>query len=292
MKSLFTLLSMLFQENVIPGSMQRKPEESLVMDAQDQVEAWHRQGADDGPIIPIYHLHSQLCSRLAKPGSTVVDLGCGSGQFSAYLARRRPDLHIIGIDLSAPMVAVGNDALKQSGLDDRVELLQGDMTHFSAQLPDEVGLISCLFALHHLPSLEEVRQCFADIRSVSEKAGCNVALFDLVRPRHESTTTNYPKALTPDAPEAFRLDSVNSLVAAYSHEELKGVVDLVLGQLPIHSTQSRFLRLYQAFWLEQEGYSGHSLAHSLYADGELPSALRKQVRALKAILPGLPLHDR
>ncbi|HEX5682767.1 MAG TPA: hypothetical protein VFY73_01930 [Ideonella sp.] len=80
---------MLFKETFILGGFPRKPEDHLVMDSQDQVDAWHAQGSGEGPILSIYHLNALACSRLTASGGTVIDVACGTGRFAAYLAKMR-----------------------------------------------------------------------------------------------------------------------------------------------------------------------------------------------------------
>ena len=247
MRRMLGMLSMLVRENLVPGHLPRKPEEHLVMDAPEQADAWHAQGADDGPILPVYHLNALACSRLTPTGGTVVDLGCGSGRFAAYLARQRPDLRIVGLDLSAPMVAIGNAALRDAGLAGRVELRQGDMTAFASEVPAETALINCLFAVHHLPGLEQVERSLVEIRESCERTGCGFWILDLVRPRHATTAVDYPRVFTPDAPAVFRTDSTNSLIAAWSHDELSTLVERTFGRAA-RSAHSRILPLYQAYW--------------------------------------------
>jgi len=200
------MLGMLIRENFVAGNLMRKPEDQLVMDAPGQAEAWHAQGAGDGPILPVYHLNALACSRLAPSGGIVVDLGCGSGRFAAYLARQRPDLCIVGLDLSGPMVEIGNRAMHEAGLADRVELRRGDMTAFARELPARTALINSLFAIHHLPELAQVEKCLGEIRDASERTGCGFWILDLVRPRHASTAIDYPRVFTPQAPDVFRAD--------------------------------------------------------------------------------------
>lgn len=289
MNRVFGILSMLVREHLVGGDLVRKPEELLVMDAQDQVAAWHGQGDDEGPIVPVYHLNALACSRLSPKGGTVVDLGCGSGRFATYLARRRPDLRVVGYDLSAPMVTVGNTAIADAGLSDRVELRVGDMTDFARLIPGETALVSSVFALHHLPTLIEVRRCFDQLRVARDATGCALWLFDLARPRHTKTAYDYPEVLTPDAPKVFKDDSTNSLLAAYSHAELKSTLSAVLGNASFRASLARLFPLYQAFWASSRQGVEKGGAALPFTGLNLPPKAIQQYRMLRAILFGIPL---
>ena len=41
----------------------------------------------------------------AQPGGRVLDLGCGAGELSLAVATARPDAHVVGVDVSADLVA-------------------------------------------------------------------------------------------------------------------------------------------------------------------------------------------
>lgn len=288
MNRVFGILSMLVREHLVGGDLVRKPEELLVMDAQDQVAAWHGQGDDEGPIVPVYHLNALACSRFSPKGGTVVDLGCGSGRFATYLARRRPDLKIVGYDLSAPMVAVGNTAIVDAGLSDRVELRVGDMTDFARLIPGETALVSSVFALHHLPTLIEVRRCFDQLQAARDVTGCAIWLFDLARPRHAATAYDYPEALTPEAPKVFKDDSTNSLLAAYSHTELKSTLSVALGNESFQSSLARLFPLYQAFWTTSQRKAVNSESVLPFSGPNPPPKALQQYRMLRAIMPDFP----
>ena len=62
------------------------------------------------------------------PGASVVDVGTGSGAVALALKDERPDLRVVGVDVSADAVAVARANASRLGLDVRVfvgDLLSG-----------------------------------------------------------------------------------------------------------------------------------------------------------------------
>lgn len=56
--------------------------------------------------LDIYDRYLERFANQVQPqGAGVLDVACGPGNVSAYLAKRRPDLELAGIDLSAAMVS-------------------------------------------------------------------------------------------------------------------------------------------------------------------------------------------
>ncbi|RUM64029.1 MAG: peptide chain release factor N(5)-glutamine methyltransferase [Sulfurimonas sp.] len=58
---------------------------------------------------------------------TVVEVGIGSGIISIVLAQHMPNAHFIGIDISNDALAVARHNIARYGLEDRIELRQGDL---------------------------------------------------------------------------------------------------------------------------------------------------------------------
>ncbi|OSC41146.1 class I SAM-dependent methyltransferase [Mycobacterium decipiens] len=59
-------------------------------------------------------------------GSHILDVGSGGGLFTNYIADQRPDLNIIGIDLSEPQLKRASKRMRAYA--DRVKFQQGDAT--------------------------------------------------------------------------------------------------------------------------------------------------------------------
>ena len=85
----------------------------------------------------------------AIPGDArIVEIGCGTGQMSLYLARA--DRIVIGCDLARGSLALGAAAARRYGLDRAVQFVECDLT----RLPLREGafdVVYCSGVLHHTP---------------------------------------------------------------------------------------------------------------------------------------------
>jgi len=282
------LLTMLVRESFSRSRLERRPEPTALMEDSGSVEAFHEQGSAEGPLLPVYHFNALGTSRLVPEGGTVVDLGSGSGQYLAYLAERRPDIRIVGVDLSQAMVALGRRFLERRRLADRVDLRVGDMTDFAAGVPERTDLVSTIFALHHLPTEHHVRACLAQVAAVRDRNGCAVWIFDHARPRHPRTPEVFPRIFTPDAPAAFNADSRNSLIASFSFAELSGLVD-ASGIGPAEHHLARWMKLYQVHRARKRDRGEAGDGRALWRPGRLPPAAEREFHGLRSLFPALDL---
>lgn len=259
------LLVLLLREAMCTGTLERRPEPCLAMTDEKSVESFHSQGAICGALAPVYHFNALACSKLLPKGGVLLDLGSGSGQFLSYLAQARPDIRIIGLELSATMVNLGRASVKAAGLDHIIELIIGDMTHISLREIEQVHLISSIFSLHHLPTYQDLAACLKEVSRIQKACGCGVWIFDHDRPKHLQTAAMFPEIYTPEASARFRLDSYNSLRAAFSYAELTESIDEASTEKFEHQC-SRLLRLYQAHWLpcktlpDEDAWKGATLS--------------------------------
>jgi len=88
----------------------------------------------------------------------VLDVGCGGGKFTKYIADQRPDVHIVGIDLSKPQIARASKLMR--GYGDRVQIELGDATQLA--FPDCTfdGVISYGSIKHWASQDAGLAECF------------------------------------------------------------------------------------------------------------------------------------
>ena len=113
---------------------------------------------------------------LLRPGGTAVSLGCGTGPNLGALARAvGPTGRVVGVDLSAGMLAQARDRVRRLGLDN-VELVQADVREFV--FPEGLDGVLAVFALEMVPNYDAVVE-----RAVAAlRPGGRIAVSGLRRP--------------------------------------------------------------------------------------------------------------
>jgi len=85
-----------------------------------------------------------------KPGERLLDLCTGTGDVAIEFARACPKLQIVGLDLSEEMLRVAREKCARFGLDQRVQLVQGN----ALELPfgeNSFEITTIAFGLRNLP---------------------------------------------------------------------------------------------------------------------------------------------
>ena len=70
--------------------------------------------------------------------STILDLGCGDGEFLIGLSKRQPSMRGWGVDLSPEVVALATRRILQERLEDRIKVVVGDIFNLR-DIRDRVG---------------------------------------------------------------------------------------------------------------------------------------------------------
>lgn len=231
---------LVLREAVSRRRLERAPEPPVAVDEFDS------QGGCGGGLEAIYHFNALATHALAPRGATVVDLGCGPARFLCSLAARRPDLHLVGLDLDPRMLAAARRNVAALGLEGRVEVREADMTTFAASASASTAVVTSLFALHHLESRASLAACLGQIAQLRRRTGAAVWLFDHARPKARRTAERFPEVFTPDAAAAFKKGSTDSLVAAWTLEEVREAAHGLGG---LASAAARVLSLYQVHWV-------------------------------------------
>lgn len=86
---------------------------------------------DEGALIPrpeTEHLIDEVLARVSIDAQiTIAEVGIGSGIISIILARHLPHARFIGVDISPHALRVARRNIEQFGLEDRIELREGDL---------------------------------------------------------------------------------------------------------------------------------------------------------------------
>ncbi|HEY8706188.1 MAG TPA: class I SAM-dependent methyltransferase [Gaiellaceae bacterium] len=113
-------------------------------------------------------------------GGPVVELGVGTGRIAIPTAMA--GVHVIGVDSSAGMLAVCAERAREAGVDERLDLRQGDLRR--PPVTERVRLVTCPFRAYlHLASDEERVEALTAARELLEPGGRLV--FDVFAPSRE-----------------------------------------------------------------------------------------------------------
>ena len=112
-----------------------------------------------------------------KPGMRVLDIGCGWGGLSIYIAQNF-DCEVVGVTLSDEQLALGQARVKAAGLEDKVSLRLQDYRHvqetFDAVV--SVGMFEHVGVAHYEEYFSAIRDRLTDegcalVHSIGRKGG-------------------------------------------------------------------------------------------------------------------------
>jgi ubiquinone/menaquinone biosynthesis C-methylase UbiE len=193
--------------------MERRPEPEL-MDSEAQTLAYAEADFSESNSLFTEHF---LAAFPELPGSgLMIDLGCGPADICIRLAKRLPGWRIIGLDAGENMLRRAAAAVQGSGLEAIIELRH-------CRLPQpELGqhrydAVISNSLLHHLP---EPMTLWNSVRQLA-RPGAPVMVMDLERPGSEPRAQELVDAYAADAPPILREDFYNSLLAAYTSDEIR-----------------------------------------------------------------------
>ncbi|EHR51366.1 putative O-methyltransferase [Saccharomonospora marina XMU15] len=116
----------------------------------------------------------------AVPHRTAADLGCGSARRLIELAGRAPEARFVGVEVDAAAWSAGREAVREAGLEDRIELVHSDLTALPDGAFPDVELVFSFFLAHDLLPRERFVKVLAALRRAFPGAQ-NLLLSDTYR---------------------------------------------------------------------------------------------------------------
>lgn len=144
----------------------------------------------------------------------ILDLGCGPADIPIRFARALPECRVTAVDASAPMIALGEGAVRAAGLSDRITLRCERFQH--TVLEDRADAVISNSLLHHVPN---ALQFWYAIKKLA-KPGAVVWVMDLLRPDSQEAARAIVDQYAADEPAILRRDFYNSLLAAFTDDEV------------------------------------------------------------------------
>ncbi len=190
--------------------MQRVPEPEL-MDAPAQAQAYAKADFSEPNTLFVEHALSHLDS---AGGGRLIDLGCGPGDICLRFAGALPNWHIVGLDAGPNMLALARAALKASELGERVEFIQAYLPDHP--LEERFDAVVSNSLLHHLPDPMTLWQAVTTLAAPR----AFIQVMDLHRPADLQVARNLVDEHAAGEPEVLRQDFYNSLLAAWTVDEV------------------------------------------------------------------------
>lgn len=218
-------------------SLSRTPEPEL-MEEMEQARAYS--------LADFEEPHNRFIELIKEkfPGEQfdrlVLDLGCGTADICIRFANAFPQMRMHAIDGAEAMLHFARINIDAIRLHEQVRLFKRQLPvkglpkeHYSALISNSL--------LHHLA---EPMVLWNSIKQFAE-SGAPIFVMDLRRPDSESDADNLTDHYAKNEPEVLKHDFRNSLLAAYTVDEVKAQLQQAgLERLRVESSGDRHLIVY------------------------------------------------
>ena len=144
----------------------------------------------------------------------VLDLGCGPGDIPIRFAQAFPSCRITAVDASKPMVQLAEETVQRAGLAGRITFRCERFQDLAGTNIVDAAISNSL--LHHVPN---PLQLWHKLR-LAVKPGSPVLVMDLLRPESPEAAQAIVDQYAPEAPDILRIDFYNSLLAAFTEDDI------------------------------------------------------------------------
>lgn len=191
--------------------MQRIPEPELMTD-EAQCQAYASAGFAESNQAFVEIVRDLLPADATK----VLDLGCGPGDVMLRLARICPTLKITAVDGSPTMIRLAARAIEAGNLRATIETMRG----YVPGLPLDDGQYDAVLSkdfLHHLP---DPMSLWLEVRRLVKPGGF-ICVTDLRRPTSAQAAHAIVEAVVGNEADVLKSDFYNSLLAAFTPDEIR-----------------------------------------------------------------------
>jgi len=210
--------------------------EPEVMDDPAQVLAYAHadfERENQGFVDQFFTLYPDL----DKPH--IVDLGCGPGDIPLRVVRGHANCRVTGIDASQPMIAYAEQAVRNAGFQDRIQLICQRFQDVNLTSPADAVISNSL--VHHVPNPLRFWYCLKNLL----KPGGPVLVMDLLRPESPEAAQVIVEEQAAHEPEQLRKDFYHSLLAAFTEDEVAAhLAELNLSRLFVDVPDDRHWMVY------------------------------------------------
>jgi SAM-dependent methyltransferase len=191
--------------------MQRVPEPELMTDPA-QAEAYASADFSEPHEAFVAHFAQRYPDFRA---GRVLDLGCGTADITIRFARAYRGSHVEGLDAAAAMLEWARRAVADAQLEGRIQLIESWLD--PARIPrGAYDAVICNSLLHHLADPALLWQTAV----AAARPDAPVMVMDLARPGTPEAAQALVERHADGAPELMRRDFYNSLLAAYTVDEV------------------------------------------------------------------------
>ncbi|NLH42909.1 MAG: class I SAM-dependent methyltransferase [Planctomycetes bacterium] len=168
----------------------------------------------------------------------VLDIGCGPGDIAIRLARAKSSVYVVAVDASEAMVCLAHEAAETADLLRRVRVVHGRVPGLRLRQGGFDAIVS-KDLLHHLP---EPRAFWEEVKRIG-RPGTAVYVMDLFRPESEEAARQIVESVSPDEHEILKRDFYNSLLAAFTPDEVRDQLRQVGLGFEVEVVSERHLRI-------------------------------------------------
>ncbi|MEO8774209.1 MAG: class I SAM-dependent methyltransferase [Gelidibacter sp.] len=122
-------------------------------------------------------LITEASKRIVPHATSLLDVGCGAGNYSLMMLSKIPNLNCTLVDLSKPMLEKAFERISQE-TDRKVEIIQGDIREV-ALMENHFDIILAGAVLHHLRDDKDWETTFEKLFNLLKPGGC-LMISDLI----------------------------------------------------------------------------------------------------------------